>query len=240
MAIHKKQHDFASNSDHIFTGLTNNEIIRLNSTGTAVESAGVTTSSFLHISGGTVTGQTIFAAGLSATTLSGGTILSGSTNLYSIFQSIGSDTNHTNIQNGLNTYTGGTAALPTVNISGGSFNSITASGSSTFLGGLSANTLSGGTILSGNTNLYSIFLTAANVSASTVSAGSNISVNNVGLDYNVSVVGSPSFNGLSVSGTGNFTGALQSGGTDLYNIFLTQNDGNDITRVGNGDRKSVV
>jgi len=147
MAIHKKQHDFASNSDHIFSALTNNELIRLNSSGTAVESAGVTTGSFLNISGGTVTGQTNFTAGLSANTLSGGTILSGSTNLYSIFLTAGSLT-PTYVQNGLNTYTGGTASAPTVNVSALTINTLTASGTSNFTGALQ----------SGGTDLNSLFV----------------------------------------------------------------------------------
>jgi len=111
----------------------------------------------------TASGTSIFNGGLSANTLSGGTIYSGATELSLIINSqitgITSSLVNTHVQNGLNTYTGGTDALPTVNISGGSFNSITASGTSVFTGGLSANTLSGGTILSGSTNLYDIFIT---------------------------------------------------------------------------------
>jgi len=106
----------------------------------------------------TASGSSNFSAGLSASTLSGGTILSGSTNLYSIFATIPDQNDITRVQPGSNITTGGTANNPTVNlVASPSINSLTASGSSTFIGGLSANTLSGGTILSGSTNLYQIF-----------------------------------------------------------------------------------
>ena len=237
MAIHKKQHDFASNSDHIFTGLTNNEIIRLNSTGTAVESAGVTTGSFLNISGGTVTGQTIFSAGLSATTLSGGTILSGNTNLYSIFLTAGSLV-PTYIQNGLNTYTGGTISNPTVNISGGSFNSIIASGSSTFLGGLSATTLSGGTILSGSTNLYSIFQSIGGDTEHTkVQNGLNTYTGGTTALPTVNI-SAATLSTLSVSGATSLATlsatTMISGSTNLYSIFQQIGSDTNHTNVQNG------
>lgn len=100
--------------------------------------------------------------------------------------------------------------------------------------GLEAISFSATTIYSGSTPIESIFLTSGDVVSTTVSQGQNISVNQAGNDYEVSVVDSPSFNGLSASGTSNFTGTIQSGGTDLYSIFLTSADGNDITRVQPG------
>jgi len=192
--------------------------------------------------GGTVQAGAGTFTSLSAGTLSGGTITSGSTNLYSIFARPELVVN--NVNAGSNITTGGTAISPTINLAASpSVNNITFSG--TAIGGnvqaaavtatsLSGATISGGTLYSGSTNLYSIFLTAANVSASTVSAGSNIAVVNAGLDYNVSVVGSPSFNNLTVSGTGNFTGTLQSGGTNLYSIFQGIGTDTDHTAVQNG------
>lgn len=80
---------------------------------------------------------------LSATTISGGTLYSGSTNLYSIFSPLGATSVF--LQNGTNTYTGGTASLPSVNISGGTFQDITASGN-TILQGLTATTITANTI----------------------------------------------------------------------------------------------
>ena len=213
MAIHKKQHDFSSNTDHIFTGLTNSELLRLNSTGTAVESAGVTPSSFLNISGGTVTGQTNFTSGLSANTLSGGTILSGSTNLYSIFLTSGSLT-PTYVQNGLNTYTAGTISNPTVNISAATLSTLNVSGATSLA------TLSATTMISGSTNLYSIFATTGS-GVQSVGATGNLSTGGTVTNPTINLAASPSFGGLSVSGTTNVSsGAIQSGGTDLYSIFV--------------------
>ena len=116
--------------------------------------------------GGNVQAGAVTATSLSATTLSGGTILSGGTNLYSIFST--TDTNDiTRVQPGSNITTGGTANNPTVSVvASPSVNNLTFSGSA--IGGsvqasagtftsLSATTLSGGTILSGGTNLYQIF-----------------------------------------------------------------------------------
>ncbi len=67
-----------------------------------------------------------------------------------------------------------------------------------------------------------------------VQSGTNLFTGGTANAPTVNLVASPSFNGLSASGTSNFTGVIQSGGTDLYNIFLTTNDGNDITRVQPG------
>ena len=44
---HLKQHSFTGNSDHDFTGLAQNQLLKLNNAGTAIESFGTgTTSSF--------------------------------------------------------------------------------------------------------------------------------------------------------------------------------------------------
>jgi len=105
-------------------------------------------------------------------------------------------------------------------------------------GGLSATTFDGGVITSGGTNLYDIFLTDVS-DATTVTEGANIDIVNVGDDYTIAVVDSPSFNDVAFSGTatggdisvtnatvtgdfsGGTSGALYSGGTDLYDIFVT-------------------
>lgn len=66
------------------------------------------------------------------TTLSAGTIYSGSTDLYDIFGSgSGSDTF---VQDGTNTFTGGTASAPTVNVTGGTFGETTFTADTTFEG----------------------------------------------------------------------------------------------------------
>lgn len=112
--------------------------------------------SFLSLTGGTITGNTRITGSLSA-----GTLYSGSTDLYNIFLTSGS-INPTYVQPGSNITTGGTAQLPVISVTASpSFNSLFLSGTGQFAGvtatSLSATTLSGGTILSGGTNLYSIF-----------------------------------------------------------------------------------
>lgn len=141
---------------------------------------------------------------------------------------------NTTVQPGTNTYTGGTALHPTVNVSGGTVNNWN---------------VTGGTLSSGGTNLYSIFLTAAQVSASTVSAGSNISVNNIGIDYTISTVASPSFNNITWSGTGtgNILSAntisastINSGSTNLSSLFVNGiNAGSNITLGGSSKYPTI-
>ena len=94
-------------------------------------------------------------------TLSGNTIYSGATNLYNIFQTVGSDPNKTNVQPGVNTYTGGTADAPSVNISAATFDNLTVSGTST-LGATTANSLSA-TTLSGSIIQSSTLINSGNV-----------------------------------------------------------------------------
>ena len=102
---------------------------------------------FVGLTGGTITGDTGVIGALSAETF-----ISGSTNLYDIFQVVGTDTPHTQVQPGSNITTGGTSVLPIIStVASPSFNSITSSGASSFV------TLSATTFISGSTDLYSIF-----------------------------------------------------------------------------------
>ena len=180
------------------------------------------TGNFLPLSGGTVTGDSYFTQGLSAFTFSAGTINSGSTNLYDIFITGA----HTHVQNGLNTYTGGTPSAPSVNISAATLSYV------------SATTFSAGTINSGSTNLYDIFLQIGNsgitgnfipMSGTGLSAVTgdiqiddavNLSWNatNETLQYNP---GSTNIELTTSNGFDLVSGAMMSAGTDLYNIFLT-------------------
>jgi hypothetical protein len=110
-----------------------------------------------------------------------------------------------------------------LNLSGG-----TVTGNTVFTQGLYANVLSGGTLYSGSTSLVDIFLTASDVSGTTLSEGANILLQQSGIDYNLSVVDSPSFNNIFFSGTAvggnlsvlNLSGAtIYSGDTNIYDIF---------------------
>lgn len=108
---------------------------------------------FLNLSGGTVSGDTLFTQSLSASTF-----YSGATDLSDIIGSIyvSFDTGTTRVQNGINTYTGGTQQYPTINVTGITIDNINVSGNSYFITLYSVN-LSGGTIYSGATNINSLF-----------------------------------------------------------------------------------
>jgi hypothetical protein len=86
--------------------------ISVNNVGVDYEVSVIDSPSFNDITfSGTATGGNVFA-----TELSGGTIYSGSTDLYSIFQQVGADTDHTAVQGGTNITTGGTASAPVINV----------------------------------------------------------------------------------------------------------------------------
>lgn len=144
---------------------------------------------------------------LSATTISGGTILSGRTNLYDIF--VSTDTNDVSrIQPGFNVYTGGTGNAQTVNISAATL--VTMSGG----------TVSGGTFYSAGTNLYNIFIPVGG-SGSVVIPGTNIITGGSQAALNITISASPIFNVVSASGNSVFTSKLNvSGDTSLASHLL--------------------
>ena len=194
---------------------------------------------FLNLSGGTVTGDTVFTQGVqisslyanssSATTFSADTINSGTTNLYQIFSTLGSE--NLGIQPGTNIQTGGTLNNTIVSIvDSPSFANVSISGvgsSSEFF----AIRLSGETILSGDTDLYDIFVTTEQNDITRVQPGSNIITGGTGNNPIISIVASPSFYDITSSGItiANIFSAstvsantFVSGGTNLYEIFSTQ------------------
>ncbi len=126
---------------------------------------------YLPLSGGTMSG-TLLAPSISAITLSGGTILSGDTDLSVILANLSSGGPSTYVQDGVNTYTGGTASNPTVNVVD----------SPTFTGTVTANvlgavTISGGTIFSGNSELSTLI--GGNQNLQSVTDVGNITTNNI-------------------------------------------------------------
>lgn len=154
----------------------------------------VSTSPILTISSAsTISSVRINAPIVSATTLSAGTYISGSTNLYQIFAPFGSTGSSTFVQPGTNTYTGGTSSLPTVNISAATLASLSVSGSSTF-SSISATTVSASTFYSGTTELSSLFTVS-------LSGGNNISVAGTNLNPSIRTINNPNFNNLTASGT---------------------------------------
>jgi hypothetical protein len=106
-----------------------------------------------------------------------------------------------------------------LNLSGG-----TVTGDTVFTQGLYANSLSGGTLYSGSTNLENIFLTPGQLTATTLSQGSNVSIQQIGNDYQISVVDSPSFDNVDFSGTstGGDINALNITGDTIYASTLIE------------------
>jgi len=206
-------------------------------------SASTLTATTLYVGNNSIGGTVSNFNSLSATTLSGGTIYSGGTDLYSIFLTTADGNDITRVQPGSNITTGGTGNNPTINLNASpSVNNLTFSG--TAIGGtvqagagtftsLSAGTLSGGTILSAGTNLYSIFSTTDNNDITRVQPGSNITTGGTGNNPTVSVVASPSFNALTLSGLTSSSGGatfanlsgtnIFSGSTNLQTYFNTIN-----------------
>lgn len=132
------------------------------------------TSTFQSVNVTALTISTLIASGNSvfSGTLSGGssfsanTLFSGTSNLSSLFVTQGElSASQTFIQNGTNTYTGGTDLNPTVNVSALTINTLIASGNSVFNGTLSASTLTANTI------------TATTISASTLAVNGVLNQN---------------------------------------------------------------
>jgi hypothetical protein len=110
----------------------------------------------VNLTAATIDNLTVSGAS-SLGTVSATTMISGSTNLYSIFALAGSDTNDiTRVQPGTNIFTGGTDNYPTVNLTAATLNNLTVSGAS------SLGTVSATTIISGSTNLCDIFVINVN------------------------------------------------------------------------------
>ena len=221
--------------DIFLTTNDGNDITRVQP-GTNITTGGTATSPIINLTDSPSVNNITFSGtatggNLSAVTVSAETIYSGSTNLYSIFAPIGGGGggSTTYVQPGLNTYTGGTALNPTVNISAAT------------LTYLSATTISGGTLYSGSTNLHDIFAPiggGGGGSTTYVQPGTNITTGGTATNPIINIVDSPSFNSVTASGASSFTTlsatTLFSGSTNLYSIFATIPDQNDVTRVQPG------
>ena len=184
---------------------------------------------------------------VSANTLSGATIYSGSTDLYDIFLTNADGNDITRVQNGINTFTGGTENNPTINVTALTIDNITVSGDSSF------DSVSATTIYSGSTDLSDIFLTTADgnditrvqggINTFTGGTGNNPTVNVTGLTVdNISVSGISSFQSVSAT-------TIYSGSTDLYNIIEsldtyitggTYDESTDSITLGRNDAGKVL
>jgi hypothetical protein len=128
----------------------------------------------------------------------------------------------TRVQPGSNILTGGTNNLPTVSlVASPSINGLTFSGSA-IGNNFSANTVSGGTIYSGSTNIETLFAPAGSVGDITrVQPGTNIQTGGTENLPVVSTIDSPSFNNISFSGTAN-GGAFNGGSVTSSSLTDTR------------------
>lgn len=188
---------------------------------------------FLNLSGGTVTGDTTFTLGLYASTLSGGTIFSGSTNLEDIFLT-SADVSGTTLTEGANIELIQSGIDYKVSVvDSPSFNDLYFSGTS-FGGNSLVENISATTgFYSAGTSLEDIIYSIADSTENTtrVQPGSNIVTGGTESEPIISLVDSPFVNNINFSGSavGNIISAntisastIYSGSTDLYNIFSTK------------------
>jgi hypothetical protein len=175
--------------------------------------------------GGTVTGNTIFNAGISASTIS-----SGSTDLNLIFER----------QSDFNTYTGNTNINLNnkYDVTGGTINgNVVVTGNTNVHGNLSGNTL-----FSGGTNLNSIFERISDFNIYTGNTNNiltGITTNITSLQTGKADLTGSTFTGnvIAPSITANtslYGGSILSGGTDLNNIF--QRIGSDVDPITKYDK----
>jgi len=181
----------------------------------------------------------ILLSSVSATTLSGGTIYSGSTDLSDIFLTTADGNDITRVQPGTNITTGGTANNPIINVDDSPvFNSLITSGQTTINSNftVTGNTLISGTTTIGNdlepnvdniVDLGAPSLRWREIYTTNLDATNAVTANSLYAGFEIE---SPSISGTSVSAT-----TFYSGSTDLSDIFLTTADGNDITRVQPGN-----
>jgi hypothetical protein len=164
------------------------------------------------------------------TNVSGTTFFSGGTDLSTIIANSASG-DITRVQNGLNTYTGGTGNLPTINISAATLDHLTVSGD-TILDVTSATTIAVLNSTTATTEFYDYNnnYIESGVSLSNIVGGQNNRIPTG--SNNIQIIGGNGITG-STDGTTyveNFdvNGNMLSGGTNLYDIFPVSKDGIDV------------
>jgi len=193
-----------------------------------------------------VTTSTTFSGG----TVSGGTIYSGITNLSTVIINVANAAagalagDYTRVQPGSNVTTGGTANAPIISIAASpSLNALTLSGTGQFAGvratSISGGTVSGGTLYSGSTNLYSIFAGAGTTSLTTgyIAFGSHLNTISGSslLSYN-SALNSVFIGGWTINNTTPTNPTIIAGGTDakIEAASLT------LTTQGGGPNSNII
>lgn len=183
-------------------------------------SSGNTFSKFNLLSATTLSATTIQSAGL----VGGGTqmVIANSDGVLSV-QAIPVVGQSTVIRNGLNTYTAGTTADYSVNISALTINTLTASGNSVFTGTLSGGSLfSASTIFSGTSNLDTLFITQNQLANSQtfVQPGTNTYTGGTSTRPTVNV-SALTISTLTASGNSIFTGTLSGGSSFSANTIFS-------------------
>ena len=198
---------------NVVTGSTDENDITRVSGGINISTGGTANNPIVNLD------DDISLSSVSATTLSGGTIYSGSTDLSDIFLTTADGNYITRVSSGINTFTGGTGNNPTVNITGLTVDNISVSGVSSFQS-VSATTYFGdGSNLSGITDFY---LTGQTFDDSNYILTSSLNNGSV-LNTDLSVLASDIFvvSGVYSSSTGIVTYTNSSGGTFNVSGFTT-------------------
>jgi hypothetical protein len=155
--------------------------------------------------------------------ITGATYYSGATPLELIIQNLAVAESVTHVQNGTNTFTGGTPTNPTINITGGTLNNLN---------------ITGGTLSSGGTNLYSIFLTSAGANDITrVQPGLNTYTGGTGNNptVNISAATLTYLSATTISG-----GTLYSASTNIGGLFVNDiSNGTNTTVGGSANHRTV-
>jgi len=152
---------------------------------------------------------------------------------------------------GINTFTGGTSSAQTVNITGGTFNNVTVSGSAIF-NTISATTFSAGTYYSGSTPLYNIFAQTSDLSRNingintfTAGTASAQSINVTGLTIdNLRVTGATTLGSVTAttyySGTSELSTLFVTTANTPYEVSYYRKRGSNLTRWYTGGVNAVA
>lgn len=179
-------------------------ILTANTISTVV--SGITSGANISISGTSSAITISVNPNIVTTSINAGTILSAGTDLYNIFLTTADGNDITRVQLGLNTYTGGTANNPTVNISALTIDNIFVSGNSLF------NSISATTYQNLPIDVY--------ITGGTYSAGSTTFINNTGGTFTI---------------TGYFTGDTITASNWITSTGSTIEFGGDLTHNTTAD-----
>ena len=172
---HLKHHPLTGTTDHILTGLQNNELLRINSAGTSIESTGIDATDLFLNTGGTISGSVNIANDL--VILGDFTVFGTATTIHTTDLSVEDSHIVLNYSGNHITAIGGGVRLISGQTSGSESSILTDNvGNWMATPGFYSPNLTGGTIFSGSTNLETIItnLVDTNVTPTHVQPGQNI------------------------------------------------------------------